>query len=96
MDQTDEIGRRKQRGGDHKSAAFKKSMGSREPIDPKRSADELGEKIGVSGATIKRVRAVLASDEEEVISQLLAGDIAPNTAYNLVRRARTAKADSAE
>lgn len=63
-----------------------------------KSADDLASKIGVSGDTVERVRAVLNATDEDVApvrDQLLAGEIAPRTAYNEVRRIEAVKADSA-
>jgi protein gp37/ParB-like chromosome segregation protein Spo0J len=61
-----------------------------------KSADELGAKIGVSGDTVERVRKVLASDDEETKAKLLAGKIAPNAAYQRVKRVEAAKVDSTD
>ncbi len=72
-----------------------RTIASREANSLGRSSDELAARIGVSGATVERVRAVLASDEEEIKEQLLAGDIAPYTAYKRVRWLQRAKAGSA-
>jgi hypothetical protein len=62
--------RHKSHGGDHKSEDYQngKSMGAIAPIG--RSADEIGRQLGVSGDTIKRTRAVLASDDEDTKAQL--------------------------
>lgn len=83
--------RLKQRGGDHTSDRAKASP---DAFANGKSADELAEKLGISGRTVERTRAVLASDEENIKEQLLAGEIAPKAAYEQVRRTEAMKADS--
>ena len=56
-----------------------------------KSAADLADKIGVSAPTVERVRAVLASDEDAVKAQLLAGEIAPKAAYIQVKRTEAAR-----
>jgi protein gp37 len=60
-----------------------------------KSAAALGAQLGVSTSTIERTRAVLASEDEDLKDQLLAGEIAPRAAYDQVRRIEVARADSA-
>lgn len=71
-------------GGDRRSNNFK---ASREASSGK-SAAALAAQLGVSQATVERIRAVLDSDEEDLKAKLLAGEIAPYVAYRLLRQAR--------
>jgi len=72
----------KPRGGDHTSDGAKASM---EAFANGKSAQALADQIGVGRATVERVRAVLASDDEQTKEQLLAGEIAPRAAYEHVK-----------
>jgi len=62
---------------------------------PGKSSAETATKIGVSERQVERVRAVLASDDEETKAALRNGETTVNGAYQAVKQAASAKQDSA-
>ena len=85
------VDRRRQRGGDHKTDAGK-SKASRDAFDQK-SAKETADIVGVSPATVERVRTVIDAAEEEpdIKRAVLEGDMSISRAAGEVKARRKGK-----
>jgi ParB-like chromosome segregation protein Spo0J len=80
--------RLEERGGD-RGNRYTASKGSAEPLlEQGRSADRTAEIIGTSPATVKRIRTVLDSGDEETKADLLTGKITPAAAAKKVSKAK--------
>ena len=84
------LDRRKQRGGDHKSAKFQeKSKAPDGAID--KTSQETARVIGISPRKVERTRTILEHADEEMKEAVQAGEMSINKAYQVTQEARRAQ-----